>query len=380
MDNVNLAPENNGTTQEHGYLMAYDKKEQKAKGVKGIAANGELETLDANEANKDQFIKVDQRGNFFTNFGKNFLYQYNNPGRYSLYNIPKETPVVQAKEKIEAAQEPQNEAVRRELASTRVYNNHRYNEREINWEQAARYGITPDVLKNSKDSLERMLQGKSSAVAFHIAKPSELGRESGDAKLSLFRDENGAVKFDIHYIRQAPKVGEDYRGHTLTENDLKTLDQTGNLGKTVDMVIDYRTKETKPCYLSKDPVTNELFHMPVEQARVPRKVKDYTLSPKEYEAAVRGEEVPIRFKSNNGKYYTTSIQMSAAERGVEFLWERSTKKLEEGQKQEQQQSGNGQQQVNGPVQTAGKPLKKEETSGQAEKKTRTRKPSITPKM
>lgn len=380
MDNVNLAPENNGATQEHGYLMAYDKKEQKAKGVKGIAANGELETLEAGEADKGQFIKVDQRGNFFTNFGKNFLYHYNNPGRYSLYNIPKETPVEQAKEKIEAAQLPQNEAVRKELASTRVYNNHRFNEREVNWEQAARYGITPDGLKNAKDSLERMLQGKTSAVAFRVAKDSELGRENGDAKLSLFRDENGAVKFDIHYIRQAPKVGEDYRGHTLTEDDLKTLDRTGNLGRTVDMVIDYRTKETKPCYLSKDPVTNELFHMPVEQARVPRKVKDYMLSPKEYEAAVRGEEVPIRFKSNNGKYYTTSIQMSAAERGVEFLWERSTKKLEEGQKQEQQQNSNGEQQVNGAVQTTGKPLKKEEASRQAEKKTRTRKPSITPKM
>ena len=50
--------------------MAYDKKEQKAKGVKGIAANGELETLEANETNKDQFIRVDRHGNFFTNFGK----------------------------------------------------------------------------------------------------------------------------------------------------------------------------------------------------------------------------------------------------------------------------------------------------------------------
>lgn len=77
MNDVNLAPENKEATPEHGYLMAYDKKEQKAKGVKGIAANGELETLEANEANRDQFIKVDQRGNFFTNFGKNFLYQYN---------------------------------------------------------------------------------------------------------------------------------------------------------------------------------------------------------------------------------------------------------------------------------------------------------------
>ena len=48
-------------TQEQGYLMAYDKKEQKAKGVKGIAANGELETLEANETNKDQFIRVDRK-------------------------------------------------------------------------------------------------------------------------------------------------------------------------------------------------------------------------------------------------------------------------------------------------------------------------------
>ena len=48
MNDVNLAPENKEATPEHGYLMAYDKKEQKAKGVKGIAANGELETLEAN--------------------------------------------------------------------------------------------------------------------------------------------------------------------------------------------------------------------------------------------------------------------------------------------------------------------------------------------
>ena len=34
MNDVNLAPENKEATPEHGYLMAYDKKEQKAKGVK----------------------------------------------------------------------------------------------------------------------------------------------------------------------------------------------------------------------------------------------------------------------------------------------------------------------------------------------------------
>ena len=136
MNDVNLAPENKEATPEHGYLMAYDKKEQKAKGVKGIAANGELETLEANEANRDQFIKVDQRGNFFTNFGKNFLYQYNNPTRFSLYRMEENTPVEQAAKKIEEAQRPENEAVRRELSkNNRIYNNHFFNEREINWER-----------------------------------------------------------------------------------------------------------------------------------------------------------------------------------------------------------------------------------------------------
>ena len=77
--------------------------------------------------------------------------------------------------------------------------------------------------------------------------------------------------------------------------------------------------------------------------------------------------------------YEQWYQMSAAERGVEFLWERSTKKLEEAQKQGQEQDGS-QQQPHAPVQVAGKPRKKEEASQQAEKKPRTRKPSITPKM
>ena len=107
MQEVNPAAQGSeNATQEQGYLMAYDKKEQKAKGVKGIAANGELETLEASERNKGQFVRVDRFGNFFTNFGKNFLYQYNNPTRFSLYRMEENTPVEQAARKIEEAQRP----------------------------------------------------------------------------------------------------------------------------------------------------------------------------------------------------------------------------------------------------------------------------------
>ena len=212
-------------TQEQGYLMAYDKKEQKAKGVKGIAANGELETLEANETNKNQFIRVDRYGNFFTNFGKNFMYQYNHPTRYALYRMEEKTPVEEAKRRIEQAQLPENESLRRELSrDNRIYNNHLFNEREINWQQAERYGLTPDVLRQTGD-MERLLQGRQSGIAYDISMNTELGRQKGDAKLSLFRDENGLAKFDLHFIRQAPKVGQEYRGYKLEEDVLDALNR-----------------------------------------------------------------------------------------------------------------------------------------------------------
>ncbi len=141
-----------------------------------------------------------------------------------------------------------------------------------------------------------MLQGKTSLSLSVWQKIPSWGVKTGmpNSPCSATRTELSSSTSTTSV--RLPRSGEDYRGHVLTEEDLKALNQTGNLGKAVDVVIDYRTKETKSCYLSKDPVTNELFHMPVEQARIPRKVKDYTLSPKEYDAAVRGEEVPIRFK------------------------------------------------------------------------------------
>lgn len=119
--------------------------------------------------------------------------------------------------------------------------------------------------------MERLLQGRQSGIAYDISMNTELGRQKGDAKLSLFRDENGLAKFDLHFIRQAPKVGQEYRGYKLEEDVLDALNRTGNAGRLVDLVVDFRSKETKPCYLSKDPVTNEMFFLPADQARCSKK-------------------------------------------------------------------------------------------------------------
>ena len=143
---------------------------------------------------------------------------------------------------------------------------------------------------------------------------TELGRQKGDAKLSLFRDENGLAKFDLHFIRQLPRWDRN-TGDTSWRRTCWTLEPDGQCRKLVDLVVDFRSKETKPCYLSKDPVTNEMFFLPADQARCPKKIKDYTLSQQEYADYTAGKEVPIEFKSSNGKILRTSIQMSAADAG-----------------------------------------------------------------
>ena len=174
--------------------------------------------------------------------------------------------------------------------------------------------------------METLLKGEQSATTFHISKESELGRDRGDAKLSLFRTEEGDVKFDLHFIRQALKVGEEYRGYKLTGEDISNLNTTGNLGHTPNLIVDYSTGETKPCYVSKDPITNEMFHMTKEHANLIHQVKDYRLTQNEFSDYEAGKEIgPITFTSSNGELVTASIQMSALKRGTEYLFERSTK-------------------------------------------------------
>ena len=325
MSDSNEALQNQVPPENAGYLLTYDKKDKKVKGVTGIDAEGNLTTEEAKDLNRGKFMKIDMHGNIVSNFSKNFMHGFRNPLRFDFYKVSKEIQPEAAAEQIETGRQSQDDTIRKNLNQNRIYNNHRFNECEINWEQAKRYGITKDVLKFN-NTLETLLKGEQSATTFHISKESELGRDRGDAKLSLFRTEEGDVKFDLHFIRQALKVGEEYRGYKLTGEDISNLNTTGNLGHTPNLIVDYSTGETKPCYVSKDPITNEMFHMTKEHANLIHQVKDYQLTQNEFSDYEAGKEIgPITFTSSNGELVTASIQMSALKRGTEYLFERSTK-------------------------------------------------------
>lgn len=333
---------NDNQSSAENYLLTYDKRDKSVKGVKGITPDGELDTLPATQENKHQFIKVDQHGNPLSNFYQNFMSNYNRPQDHALYKVGANEQPEEAKARIESAQKTEDIDLKREMNKGRIYNNHKFNEREIDWKQAEKWGLTKEVL-SYKDSLERMLQGKRSAISYRIRKETDTGRDHGDARLSLFRDNEGKVKFDVHYLCQEPNLNEPFRGYTFTPEDKENLmGKSGNLGKVVDLIVDFRTKETKPCYVSRDTITNEMMILPANSMTIPRKIMGVTLTDNQYEALKAGKEVPeLKFISSKGKEFTTGIQVNAVDRGIELLFERGTKVSQDqaqNQKQEPKQS------------------------------------------
>ena len=204
MSDTNEALQNQVPQENAGYLMAYDKKDKKARGVTGIDAGGNLTTEEAQSQNLGKFIKIDMRGNIVSNFSKNFMHGFKIPLWFDFYKVFKETKSETAAEQIETGGSHRTKRFAKISVKTGCTNDHRFNECEIDWEQAERFGITKEGLKFN-NALETLLKGEQSATTFRISKESELGRDRGDAKLSLFRKEDGSVKFDLHFIRRAIK-------------------------------------------------------------------------------------------------------------------------------------------------------------------------------
>ncbi|WP_394707681.1 hypothetical protein [uncultured Bacteroides sp.] len=55
----------------------------------------------------------------------------------------------------------------------------------------------------------------------------------------------------IHGIRKQPKLDRPFFGHKFTHEDKKNLQETGNMGRVVD-IKNYRTGELIPSFISNE--------------------------------------------------------------------------------------------------------------------------------
>lgn len=195
---------------------------------------------------------------------------------------------------------------------------YRYNENMIDWEALGKVGISKEMLEQS-GALDGMLRGYKTNKTIPLTLNIDgVLTAKLDARLSFISNE-GQVVLGVHGIRKEPELSRPYFGHNFTEEEKKSLRETGNLGHPVDLNL--RGGDYEKCLVSIDRNTNELVAVRQEHVFIPNIVKGVTLDPDEIEKLKNGEPVFVDgMTSAKGKEFSATLQYSAERRGIEFIF------------------------------------------------------------
>jgi len=136
------------------------------------------------------------------------------------------------------------------------------------------------------------------------------------AKLRLQKEEDGSVSVKVHPIQRL-SIPEEYMGHTFSKQEMASLLNDKNLGKTIELTNKKGAKENY--YLSIDPKTNELVPLKTKQIQVPDKIKGATLSAEQKDQLAAGQKVTVNgMTGKNEKNFSATLQVDAATRKISF--------------------------------------------------------------
>ena len=337
-------------------LLVFDKEKKTINAIKGIGENGELQTVPATQKHNNDFLKVDRQGNALENFLKNFFNQLKDPTRFSFFKVAAEQAEQKAKIIQENIKNPTPAAdemldkIHIEPKNVKVENSKEFAARvqkpdtnkyfidlnKIDWNSLKNLGITKEQLEKSK-ALEPMLRGYKSPATFPIEANFGTMVMKTDARLSFRPDGEGNVVLAIHGIRKQPKLDRPFFGHQFTDEDKKNLQETGNMGRVVD-IKNYHTGELIPSFISIDKQTNELVSMKASSLKLPDEVKGIKLDEKQRVILMEGKTVWLEnMVSAKNKPFSAFVQVNAEKCSLEFIFPK------EAQKQVQQR---GEQQKN----------------------------------
>ncbi|MFI3306851.1 MAG: DUF4099 domain-containing protein [Rikenellaceae bacterium] len=339
-------------------LLVKDEKTGEIGVVSGLKKDGSPNWEDAKKGNKN-FILFDRGGDVLDNFFKNFLNQCDDPYRFGFYRI-----AVEGAENVIAAlsdmlKEPENY---RDILEPHKVDTSKYEEREeqkvekpkqsehpkkgyepidperIDWESLQKsWGINREALEQSGD-LKKMLNfGKSDLVAVS----PKFGEEQFnlDARLSFRRLEDGNIRVVPHFVRSEPNLKQEFFGHTFSAEDRDNLLKTGNMGRVVPLKSP-TSEQHIPSLVSIDRQTNDIVALPLSKVRVPNKIGTTPITEQEQAELKAGRAITDKeITLASGKKFTTTLQVNADQRGVEFLPRSVQPAREQRQGNTQRQSG-----------------------------------------
>lgn len=293
--------------QEKDILLVRDEKTGEIGVVAGLNGDGTPKLTDADAKHTQSFLHFDRHGDMLDNFFTNFYRQCTDPTRFGFYRVaaeqaeqlvgvmkdllknPEANRDLLAAHKVDTSayaeqtraeaqtetiqkytdnmeQTTKQEAPQETAAESPKRSYQPIDESKIDWaELESKWGVRREELEQTGD-LKRMLNyGKSDLVRISPALGGE--RFETEARLSFKSGEDGRVSLVPHFIRQEPDLTQEYKGHKFSEEDIRNLRTTGNLGRKVEL-LDKETGELVPSYVSLDRKTRELTDIAADKVRI----------------------------------------------------------------------------------------------------------------
>ena len=331
--------------QEKDVLLVLDKQQGKVSAVRGIDKDGNLQTVPPTQGGG--FMQVDKNGDVFSNFISNFFRKFQDTSGLELFSVKASEAEQQARAIEDNHRNPTPEGSKRtEMLRVPKPDFHefkqgyRFDPARIDWENLKKVGITADTLKNTKD-FDRVMRGYKSRNTYTVS-----GTVGGfylkptDVKLSFYQAKDGTVVPKLHGVQQDEKLLQrPYNGHEFTKQELGNLQGTGNLGG-ITQIKDPKSGEQMPVFVSRDRYTHELEYMRADKWKCPDTICGVKVSPEQKAAFEAGQAVKMdNLQFKDGTRRRAYLQVSAVERGLEFLPRSAVQALQQGQQATQQIAG-----------------------------------------
>jgi hypothetical protein len=188
---------------------------------------------------------------------------------------------------------------------------------DIPFEKLEKAGINRNfVTRMESQELKDFLNGFRSDKLYTVNAKINNEEYRIPAKIRLQQNENGSVDVKMHPIQRL-FVPDEFMGHKFTKQEKAALLNDRNLGKTVELTNRNGQKDTY--YLGIDSKTNELVPLRTKNIQIPDKIKGVSLSEEQKQKLAAGRKIVLdEMTGRNGKKFSASLQVDAANRNINF--------------------------------------------------------------
>jgi hypothetical protein len=188
---------------------------------------------------------------------------------------------------------------------------------DIPFDKLEKVGINRDfVSRMESNELKDFLNGFRSEKLYTVNAKINDQDYRIPAKIRLQQQDDGSVNVKVHPIQRL-YVPDEYMGHKFTKQEKAALLNDRNLGKTLELTG--RDGKKDSYYLAIDSKTNELIPLRTKNIQTPDKIKGASLSEEQKQKLAAGKKIVLDgMTGRNGKKFSATLQVDAANRNISF--------------------------------------------------------------